>query len=108
MPPKSSRLNGTPANPFSSRLRICDLKSAAIEAPPTNRRGIERVRPPRRGDLREGNERGDAGGEHDKQQTNDHLISGFGIVAFPVADNRPTGAHVHNPKPQKPDHSGNW
>src|SRR5690606_25368398 len=105
MPPNSRRLNGIPAKPFSSRLRMCDLKSAAMQRLQKKRRGVAMTSAlADANDLGKADERGDAGSEDDEQQTDDDLIGGFRIVALPVADQGPAGTHVHHAQADEPDH----
>lgn len=40
-------------------------------------------------ELGESNERGDAGGEDDEEQTHNHLIGSFGIILLPVPHDGP-------------------
>lgn len=55
-------------------------------------------------DLGEGDERGDAGSEHDEEQPDNHLIGGFWVVLLPVADQGPAAADVHHAQADEPDH----
>jgi len=55
----------------------------------------------------EGDEGGDTGREDDEQQTDDDLVGGFGIVALPVADQRPAAPHIHDAQTDEADYGGN-
>lgn len=54
-------------------------------------------------DLGESDERGDAGGEDDEDQTHNHVVGGLGIVSFPIADNWPAGTEVHDAQSDETD-----
>lgn len=82
---------------------MCDLKSAAIQRLQKRRGGAWTASALADDDLGESDECGDAGGEHDEQQTDDNLVGGFWIVALPVPDDRPRAAHVHDAQPDEPD-----
>lgn len=53
--------------------------------------------------LGEADERGHAGGEDHEQQTDHDLVGGLRVIAFPVADDRPRAAHVHDAEPDEAD-----
>lgn len=57
-------------------------------------------------DLGEGDERGDAGGKNDEEQSYNHLIGGFWIVFLPVADQGPAAADVHDAEADESNYGG--